>query len=467
MNRIADLVTRADPDAPAVVDGRHRLTYGQLDGLVDETVAGLRSAGLAPGDRVALQLPTGLTFVRYYLAASRAGLDAVPLNPGYTDPERDFALTDSGARALITDSGVQLLDGGQSDESSGERLAVLLYTSGTSGRPKGAMLTDRALLANLDQLAALDPPAITASDRVFVPIPLFHIFGLTCGLGAALHAGATVVLHAEFDAAATLEAMARERVTAVVGVPSMFAAWSSDPQFRAGFATVRFAVSGSAPLSASVLARFTDAGLALYQGYGLTEAAPAITANWSATQSPKPGSVGRPLPGVEIELRDADGDPIEDGDAGELFVRGANLFSGYWPDGADGPDRDGWFATTDIAALDDEGQLTLIGRTTDLVIVSGFNVYPAEVEGVLRAIDGIDEVAVVGVSDEQTGEAIVAYIVASPGVTLDVAEVLAIAARSLARFKLPRVVEFVDALPHTITGKVMKWRIRGGEHVGI
>jgi long-chain acyl-CoA synthetase len=328
------------------------------------------------------------------------------------------------------------------------------------------MLTDRALLANLEQLAALEPPTITAADRVFVPIPLFHIYGLTCGLGAALHAGATAVLNEVFSTDATLAAMATEQVTAVVGVPSMFAAWSLHRDFTRGFASVRFAASGSAPLSASILHRYAAVGYRLFEGYGLTEAAPAITTNWPGSSGPKAGSVGRALPGLEIEIRDGDGEVVEEGDAGELFVRGPNLFEGYWPDGADGPDTAGWFRTTDIAAYDGDGELQLIGRTNDLVIVSGFNVYPAEVEAVLREVEGIDEVAVVGVPDEQTGEAVVAYVVAAPGTDIDADRIRAVAARSLARFKLPAAVIAVDQLPHTITGKVMKWQITDGRYAG-
>jgi long-chain acyl-CoA synthetase len=459
MSRIAELLGRADPSAVAIVDGDRRLSYGELDALVDQTAAELIDAGLADGDRVALQLGTGVDFVRYYLAASRAGLVAVPVNPAYTAPERDFVLTDSGARLVVTESGVRMIDGQSTVDERAERLAVLLYTSGTSGRPKGAMLTDRALLANLDQLAALEPKTITYADRVFVPIPLFHIFGLTCGLGAALHVGATVVLHDQFSPATTLAAMAQHEVTAVIGVPSMFAAWSSHPDFERGFAAVRFAVSGSSPLSVSVLHRYTRAGVRLFEGYGVTEAAPAITSNWSPSADPKPGSVGRALPGVEIELRDAGGEPVEDGDAGALFVRGENLFSGYWPDGSGGPDADGWFPTTDIAIRDADGDLQLIGRTTDLVIVNGFNVYPAEVEAVFRAIEGIDEVAVLGQPDAVTGETVVAYLVPAPGTELDLDHIRTVAARSLARFKLPTVLTVVAELPHTVTGKVMKWRL--------
>jgi long-chain acyl-CoA synthetase len=404
----------------------------------------------------------------------------VPINPAYTAPELSFALTDSGARLLIgaqspvpgvasvaaADVVPFLAGDGPGPEISvdedPERLAVLLYTSGTSGRPRAAMLTDRALLANLDQLAALQPPTITAADRVFVPIPLFHIFGLNCGLGATLHVGATAVLNDQFSVGSSLAVMAAERVTAVVGVPSMFAAWSAHPDFEAGFADVRFAGSGSAPLSASVLARYAHAGYLLHEGYGVTEAAPAITTNWSAPAGPKAGSVGRALPGVEIELRDVSGEPVEDDDAGELFVRGPNLFSGYWPEATGGPDAEGWFSTGDIAFADADDDLHLIGRTSDLVIVSGFNVYPAEVEGVLRAIDGIEEVAVLGVPDDLTGEAVVAYVVPSPDAHLQTEDVLAQAARSLARFKLPATIEIRAELPHTVTGKVMKWRLRDG-----
>jgi long-chain acyl-CoA synthetase len=462
-NRVADLIDHGRPASVAVVDGERRVTYADLDALVAATADELTGSGLRPGDRVALALGTGLDFVRYYLAASRAGLVCVPLNPAYTDPERDYILGDCGARAIVTATGLRELPG---DAPPAGDLAVLLYTSGTSGRPKGAMLTDGALLANLDQLAALEPKTITDVDRVFVPIPLFHIYGLTCGLGAALHSGATAVLHEQFSAEATLAVMAAEHVTAVVGVPSMFAAWSAHPDFARGFASMRFAASGSAPLSASILDRYTRAGYRLFEGYGLTEAAPAITTNWSGASAPKPGSVGRALPGIEIELRDSSGEVVEAGDTGELFVRGRNLFEGYWPDGRDGPDADGWFRTTDIAAVDADGDLQLIGRTSDLVIVSGFNVYPAEVEAVLRSIEGVEEAAVIGRPDEQTGEAVVAYVVAAPGVTLDPNEVLAIAARSLARFKLPRTVDLVDALPHTITGKVMKWQIRDVSDAG-
>jgi long-chain acyl-CoA synthetase len=297
-------------------------------------------------------------------------------------------------------------------------------------------------------------------------LPLTHIFGLNAGLGMGLHAGSTVVLADRFDPAATLATMAAERVTAVVGVPGQYAAWLANPAVREGFAGVRFAISGSATLGRGVVEGFAAAGIPLYDGYGLTEAAPVVALNalGAGRDRPPAGSVGLPLPGVEVHLRDADGDEVDECDPGRLFVRGANLFSGYWPDGGDGPDRDGWYGTGDIAYADADGRLHLVGRSTELVIVNGFNVYPAEVEAVLAATPGVAEVAVVGVPDERSGEAVHAYVVAAAGALLDPEQLRAAAAQALARFKLPRAIEVVSALPHTVTGKIMKWQLDRDRH---
>ena len=469
-------------DATALVDGARRYTSAELDATVDRAARALLECGLAAGDRVVLQLGNSADFVVLYLAAGRAGLVAVPISPAYTGPEVSYVVADSGARLLVTSSAAGLdtsrarvlttsdvpgfiasasasASGAALPAVSPDALAVLLYTSGTSGRPKGAMLSSAALVANLEQIAALDPPAVTSADTFLVPVPLCHVFGLNAGLGNALRSGATLVLSDRFDAGETLATMAREGVTAVAGVPGMFAAWAAHPDFARGFASVRLAWSGAAPLPGELVATYRAAGISLYEGYGLTETAPVITFNFSPN-GPKPGSVGRPLPGIELQLRDAVGAVARPADPGELFVRGPNLFHGYWPDGVDGPSEDGWFATGDIGYLDDDGALHLVGRSTDLVIVNGFNVYPAEVEAVLRAQEGVEEVAVVGVDDASTGEAVIAYVVAAAGTVLRPDELIAAASRSLARFKLPRQIEIVTELPHTVTGKVMKWRLR-------
>jgi long-chain acyl-CoA synthetase len=273
------------------------------------------------------------------------------------------------------------------------------------------------------------------------------------------------VLTAKFDAAASLRDLREEQITVVVGAPLEFAMWAGQPNLADSFAGVRFALSGSAPLSAELVARFEAVGVPLFEGYGLTEAAPVITLNLTPTgpdswAAPKPGSVGRPLPGVEVRLVDSDGEEVEVGDLGFLEVRGENLFLGYWPDASGGPADDGWFATGDLAVADDDGDYYLVGRRSDLVLVNGFNVYPAEVEAVFGKLAGVAEIAVLGVAESESSESIVAYVVPEPGTVLDPDQLLAEAGRSLARFKLPKQIIEVAELPHTATGKVMKWQLR-------
>jgi long-chain acyl-CoA synthetase len=219
-------------------------------------------------------------------------------------------------------------------------------------------------------------------------------------------------------------------------------------------------MSGSATLARAVLDGFFARGIVVHDGYGLTEAAPVVTVNAIGERDRlKPGSIGHSLPGVEVSLRDEDGDDVDLGDPGRIFVRGANLFSGYWPDGRGAPDANGWFGTGDIAVADAEGELHLVGRSTELVIVNGFNVYPAEVEAVLAREPGVAEVAVTGVPDDVTGEAVVAYVVPARGARIEPDRLIAAAARNLARFKLPSRISVVEALPHTVTGKIMKWQL--------
>ena len=504
-----ELLQRAARQRPAeiaVVDAEHRWTWSELRDTVADLAAGLVSTGLRPDDRLALQVPTTVDFVATYLAALQAGLVVVPVNPGYTLPELEHILTDSGARMLVTSSVAavaaaqqllrdqpqlsqvvvaarsgadglptlsELLAAGraapdgppQGLDRAGEQLAVLLYTSGTSGRPKGAMLPVRALLANLAQVADLRPVPVSAEDRIYLPLPLFHVFGLNAGLGLALYFGAAAVLAERFDAAASLRQLRDEQITVVIGAPLVFELWAGQPGLADGFAGVRFALSGSAPLSAELVARYEAIGVGLFEGYGLTEAAPVVTLNLTPTgpdswAPPKPGSVGRPLPGVEVRLVDGDGEVVEVGDLGLLEVRGPNLFAGYWPDGSDGPGEDGWFTTGDLAVADDDGDHYLVGRRTDLVLVNGFNVYPAEVEAVFGKLAGVAEVAVLGVAETETSDSIVAYVVPEAGTVLDPERLLAEAGRSLARFKLPKQIVEVTELPHTVTGKVMKWRLR-------
>ncbi|HSE55499.1 MAG TPA: AMP-binding protein, partial [Nocardioidaceae bacterium] len=283
-------------------------------------------------------------------------------------------------------------------------------------------------------------------------------------LGQVLRQQARLVLAEGFDVEGTLELVEREAVTVVPVAPPVLAYWRDVDSLDERLASVRVVLSGSAPLAPALVAQFEkQAGVTVHQGYGLTEAAPVVTST-QRSASPKRGSVGAALPGVSIRLVDEAGQRPEGEDPGEIEVKGDNLFSGYWPDGADGPGPDGWWATGDVGFLDPDGDLFLVDRLKELVIVSGFNVYPVEVEEVISELDEVQEAAVIGVDDERTGEAVVAYVKQSArsGLTADelADRVREHCASRLARFKQPSVVEVVDELPHTVTGKVAKGMLR-------
>jgi long-chain acyl-CoA synthetase len=364
---------------------------------------------------------------------------------------------------------------GEPVESStgGEDLAVLIYTSGTEGDPKGAMLSHRALLANHEQAARIEPPPVQSDDVMLLALPLFHAYGLNSGLGAVAYHGATGVLMERFDPAEALRLISVHQVTAVVGVPPMFVAWSLLGASGEAFASVRMAVSGAAPLDPAAAGRFLAAtGHPVFEGYGLTETGPVLTTSL-ASPVPKTGSIGRPLPGVTLKLVAATGEEIElneddfDDDAagspgtdpGEIVARGDNLFSGYWPDGRDGPDQDGWWPTGDVAYADAEGDLFLVDRLRELILVSGFNVYPYEVEQVLQSHPAVAEAAVLGVPHPYTGQTVKAFVVTSDAISTE--ELLRHCERNLARFKCPTAIEFVSSMPHSATGKVRKAALRG------
>jgi long-chain acyl-CoA synthetase len=510
VRNVADLVRRsaADRTGPAGRAERPALrwhdrvvTWGQLDTQVDAIAHGLSALDLTAdgrgAPRVAIALPNVPEFAAVYFATLRAGLVAVPVNHTYTKRELSHVLADSGAQVLVASD--QVLDTLGEDHpahtyplgrlgdlqragdavdatTGGEDLAVLLYTSGTSGVPKGAMLSHRALLANHEQVAQLDPAPVGPGDVLLLALPLFHAYGLNSGLGAIAYHSACGVLVERFDPADTLDLIARHGVTAVVGVPPMYIAWSlMGSELADAFASVRIAVSGAAPLDPAAARRFTEAtGKPMHEGYGLTETAPVLTST-VASPAPKVGSIGRPIPGVELKLVDPGGDELvfdekafddEDdfdeealgsrGDPGEIVVRGANLFSGYWPDGHDGPDENGWWATGDVAYVDAEGDLFLVDRLGELILVSGFNVYPHEVEMVLNGHPAVAESAAVGAAHPYTGQTVKAYVVRAAGASVTGDELIAYCEGQLARFKCPTAVEFVTELPRSLTGKVRK-----------
>lgn len=479
------------PDAACIVAGDRSYSWAQVDHEVTTYGAGLLQRGLHAGDRVALLLGNTYEFVVAYYGATRAGLVAVPLNPAYTSAEVAVLLADSGARMLLVqpathkvgEESAAALPGcevvsvmgsewsriGRSGEgiavvdadTPADSLALLLFTAGTSGRPKAAMLTHGALRSNIDLLLALsDPPAVVDTDVVLVVLPMFHVYGLNTVLGLAMAVGATCILVDRFDPVESLQVIAAEGVTTVAGAPGMYQAWCATPGLREAMSSVRLLSSGGSPLPVRVFADFRDlTGLEIFEGYGMTETAPVI-ATTLVSGVPKAGSVGRVLPGLDIRLVDESGVEVDDGDPGEVWVRGPSVFRGYWPDAIGGPDADGWFRSGDVAYADEDGDLHLVDRRREVILVNGFNVYPREIELVLDDLDGVAEAAVVGVPDDTTGEAVSALVVARRGVSLTPEQIAAHCATRLARFKCPTTIRVVDELPHSVTGKVAKGRLR-------
>ncbi len=528
MDDVAQLVTRAALEAPgrtAVVDEDGRsLTWAELEDEVDRLATGLAQAGVLGGHRVVLALGNRVELVTAYLGVLRAQAVAVPVNPHATAAELARMVVDSGARLLLADedsihaardglrtieaalagvagamelfdadlhdrvpprTGLFVLDGPpeegerpfaalRADEPrpapplpDPDKLAELLYTSGVRGRPRAAMLTHRALLANIDQVARVEPPMIHTDDVILGVLPLFHVYGLNAVLGGVVRHAVTLVVQRRFDPVGTLDLVAARGCTMVPVAPAVFRPWLALPDLRERLAGVRLVLSGSAPLPREVVDQFEQAtGLPVHQGYGLTEAAPVVTSTLHSA-SPKPGSVGAVLggpDGMELRLVDERGVTVAGDDPGEIQLRGPNLFEGYWPDADGGPDADGWWATGDVGLLDEDGDLFLVDRLKELVLVSGFNVYPHEVEDVIASLPEVTEAAVIGVPDEDTGEAVVAYVVA-PGLDAGAAEALVrdACAQRLARFKQPARIEVVETLPLSVTGKVQKGRLRGLE----
>lgn len=508
-NDISALVAEAAdevPDRQALVEsGGRSLTWSRLEDEVARIATGLGTHGIRAGQRVMIAIGNRIEFVTTYLGVLRAQVVAVPVNPRSTPGELARMVADSGTRLVVADEtaldavraalgeldpdvarptvvvtgtapgeGELAFDDLRADVvrpvpplPDPEKLAALLYTSGTSGLPRAAMLSQRALLANIEQVAAVEPPMMHGDDVVLGVLPLFHVYGLNAVLGGVLRHRARLLLVEQFDPQAVLHLIGDEACTVVPIAPPVFAHWLPDEHLRERLGPVRLVLSGSAPLEPEVIEEFTSrTGIPVHQGYGLTEASPVVTSTL-CSREPRAGSVGAALPGIELRLVDETWGQVEGEDPGQIQVRGDNLFSGYWPDGSDGPDEEGWYGTGDVGFLDASGDLFLVDRVKELVIVSGFNVYPTEVEDVIREVDGVAEAAVIGVPDEATGEAVVAYVVPVGGVAharphLEEA-VRAHAVVRLARFKQPTRIEVVDELPFTATGKVQKGRLRGLE----
>ena len=480
MPNLAHLLTSsaaAHPARPAVKLDDTILTYAALDEASARVAALLRAKGVAPGDRVGVMLPNVPYFPVAYYGALRAGAVVVPMNVLLKAREVAFYLGDSGAKAILawhefadaahggseqTDAECVLVEPGEFEEllarcepdtpvaeRAEDDTAVILYTSGTTGTPKGAELTHANLLANVEISTALfgfDQDAVALGA-----LPLFHAFGQTCALNAAIASGGCLTLLPRFEAGRALEILERDRVTVFEGVPTMYSALLHHPDAAArDLSALEVCVSGGAAMPVEVMRAFEATfGCAVLEGYGLSETSPVACFN-RRDKPRKPGSIGLPVDGVELRVN-ADG---------ELAVRGHNVMKGYWnrpEDTADALDEDGWFKTGDIATADEDGYFFIVDRKKDLVIRGGYNVYPREIEEVMYEHPAVREVAVVGIPHPELGEEVGAAVALKEQATP--AELRAFVKERVAAYKYPRHVWIVDELPKGPTGKILKREI--------
>jgi long-chain acyl-CoA synthetase len=483
-------------DNTAVVLGELRLTYSQLWAHSLQYAAVLREKGVGPGDKVALLLPNTPHFPLAYYGALALGAVAVPVHALLKAEEIQYVLEDSGAKALVCaapllgegakgaelagipvlgvmdggDASVERIDSAALSATPIERFvprepgdtAVILYTSGTTGKPKGAEISHFNIMMNVD-VSAQDSFDIDQSDVVLGCLPLFHTFGQTCCMNTSFRVGATVVLLPRFDGAAALDLLVDQKCTIFMGVPTMYiglmaAAKDSDKRPK-----LKSALSGGAALPLAVLEQFAEVfGTQVLEGYGLTETSPVATFNQKSFP-PKPGTVGKAIWGVEVEIAKAEVDEaielLPTGELGEIVVRGHNVFKGYLnkPEATAAAIIDGWFRTGDLGTRDEEGYVTIVDRKKDMVIRGGYNIYPREVEEVLLRHPAVGQVAVIGLPDPQYGEEVCAIVVRDPeGDDVTEQELSAWAKTKLAAYKYPRRVMFTDAFPLGPSGKVLK-----------
>ena len=458
-----------------------RSSYGDLLAETGRLANALSALGLARGDRLLLQVEKCEAVLSLYLACLRLGVVFLPVNPGYTLAETAHFLTDAepalavgdparvagmaalGARAMALPDLLALAEGqtaGFTDPAHGpDDLAAVLYTSGTTGRSKGVMLSRDNLASNAETLVALWQ--FTAGDVLLHALPVFHTHGLFVATNCVLFAGASMIFQRAFSPGAVLDALPHASV--MMGVPTFYTRLLGDARLdRAATAHIRLFISGSAPLSPATHAEWrARTGHAILERYGMTETN-MITSN-PCDGDRRAGTVGMPLTGVEVRVTAPDGGELPPGEAGSIEVRGPNVFQGYWrmPEQTAREFRDsGWFVTGDLGAFDPEGYLSILGRAKDLVITGGLNVYPAEVEAALDALPGIAASAVIGVPHPDFGEAVVACVVPVAGAELDAEAIRAVLRARLATFKIPKRVLVMDALPRNAMGKVQKAELR-------
>jgi long-chain acyl-CoA synthetase len=489
MTNLANILTesaRRHPERPAIRLDDVVITYAELDDLTARAAGWLRARGVEPGDRVAIALPNVVQFPVVYYGVLRAGATVVPMNPLLKSREIEHHLSDSGAKlalvwstvaaeaesaAKATGTKVVIIDDDTIATTAGwpvspdvaarndDDTAVILYTSGTTGTPKGAQLTHANLYRNAFAFTELFD--LCQDDIVLGCLPLFHAFGQSNGLNASIAVGASVSLVPRFEPTAVLGLIERHRVTVFEGVPTMYITLLHTDADGVDASTLRMCVSGGAALPVEVLNGFEKAfGAAVLEGYGLSETSP--TATFNRPGQTKAGSIGLPLDGVELKLVNPDGAETPPGEIGEIAIRGHNVMKGYWkqPEATDAAIIDGWFHTGDMATRDDDGFYFIVDRMKDIIIRGGYNVYPREIEEVLYEHPAVLEAAVIGVPHATHGEEVAAAVALRPGTSATSDQLRDYVKARVAAYKYPRLVWFVDALPKGPTGKILKREIQ-------
>jgi len=487
------------PDKTAIIFRDQPTTYAELNRRANQVANALIGLGIQKGDRVGLLLHNIPLYLEAYYGILKAGGVVVPMNVLYKAGEVAYIMQDSGAKALLTFAPfapVAMAAAAEAPELkhvivaapvevpgalswaktigdapstppdvavSESDLAVLSYTSGTTGRPKGAMLTHGNLLANCQQLSDIPQISMRSDDVVWLALPLFHIYGMNVGMNNSVLYGATMLVVERFEPASTLEGIQKHRVTVIYAAPPMFIAWAQVPNIRdIDMSSLRFISSGAAALPVAIISLFQDlTGAPISEGYGLSESAPTLTTNAAGLYT-KPGTVGPAIPGVEIKIVDDNGNELPHGQMGELIARGDNVMVGYWnqPQATSETLRDGWLYTGDLATEDDDGYITIVDRKKDMIVVSGYNVYPREVEETLYHHPAVADAAVVQYPDPYQGESVLAFVVLKEGQEATAQELIDYTRSQIAVFKCPRRIEFVSELPKNNTGKVLRRELR-------
>ncbi|HEX4335492.1 MAG TPA: long-chain fatty acid--CoA ligase [Polyangiaceae bacterium] len=491
------------PDKVAIYFEDRGITYRELDSRADSIATALVALGIQKGDRVAVHLDNRPEFVEIYQGVMRAGAILVPTNVMYTADEMEHIVSDSGAviafmrgdlveklsarrerfpalREIIAvgPSSAGVKDFAALTATPGARptvaiepdaIAFIQYTSGTTGKPKGAMVSHGNVLAVIDSMGDLANVPSIEEDVMLLVLQLFHAYALNLAMNRAFLGITPFVLVTRFDAERVIRLIEQHHVTMFYGAPPMYFALVNSPEVgKTNLSSLRMSFSGAAPLPVVILERFKQlTGVEIVEGYGLSETAPTLCSNAAGVVN-KPGTVGPAIPGVTIRLVDDEDRDVAPGEVGEIIAKGPNVFKGYWnrPTETAEAMRGGWFHTGDLARIDADGYYTIVDRKKDMVLVSGYNVYPIEVENVILRHPKVLDAAVIGIPDDYQGESVKAFVVLRPGESMEPKELTLYCREHLAAYKVPRHVEFREDLPKSVTGKLLKRELRASERPG-